>query len=280
MLQQTYRVSEVLVVADTLANLDLPDDDRIRVIRVGPGAGGNVARQTGVEQARFPIVGLLDDDDEWYEEKIQTQLEAVQSTGDLEGDWIATCRLDTRFSDDTRVVWPDAPIEKTESLPVYLFARKKFRGGHGLIQSSTLLFPRDLAIRVPFDAALPFHQDIGWLMDVYGNNPSTRIVQPWMPLMVFHIAGGSLSRSITVDGSVDWAVKHLGKINNRLVGDFILTQTMNVARQHGSPREAFRVIRLGMSRGRPSGKALVHAAFVTAETSFKLPRSKPRQVGA
>jgi glycosyltransferase involved in cell wall biosynthesis len=266
-LRQSRQVLEVLVVADTTDEVVTPEDARVRVIRVGPGAGGNVARQRGVEEAAGEVVALLDDDDEWFPEKLRLQLRSV--IGAPRGLWISTCRLQATFEDGSTAIWPEAPIEAGETLPRYLFARKKLRGGHGLIQSSTLVFPTSLARRIPFDAKLPFHQDIGWLMDVVNSEPAVLIDQVWEPLVVFNIRGGSLSRSITIDGSITWAVDHLGPIDRKLVGDFILTQTMNVARQQISTPRAIHTFKMGNRVGSPSILAEIHALSVIAETLIR-----------
>jgi len=49
-LDQDYPVHEIVVCLDAMLDVEpqLPDDRRIRVLRVGPGAGGNVARQEGI----------------------------------------------------------------------------------------------------------------------------------------------------------------------------------------------------------------------------------------
>ena len=78
-LSQDYDLHEVIVVADTLKHVEIPADPRIRMVRIGPGAGGNAARQRGILEATGDLVALLDDDDEWTSTKLTEQLDLVNT---------------------------------------------------------------------------------------------------------------------------------------------------------------------------------------------------------
>lgn len=81
--RQTYRHLEILVIDDGSAD-DIGSvvaairDDRIRYIRHETNKGLPAGRNTGIRAARGYYIAFLDDDDEWREDKIEKQLEAIR----------------------------------------------------------------------------------------------------------------------------------------------------------------------------------------------------------
>lgn len=264
-LNQTVPVYEVLVVADTDEEFQLPNDPRVRLLRVGPFAGGNTARQTGIEDAQGDVIGLLDDDDEWHPDKIEKQLDLVSDRSTE--NWIATSRVLMKRATET-LVQPTEPLKPNQNLLHYMFRKTSPRAGHGFIQASTLLFPRSLALEVPFDRSLRFHQDISWLVDVFALHPQIAVVQAWEPLVTYNSTVGSVSKKIDPTGSISWARKRL-KSDRRTEGDFILTQSLGFARRNGSIRSMFSVIITGLRVSRPSLSAVAYALGATAKAAVR-----------
>lgn len=85
-LAQTVHDLEVIVVDDHSSD-DTPDvlaglaaaDQRVRVVRLGPGEGGSAARarNAGLDAAVSPVVAFLDDDDAWLPTKLDRQLQVL-----------------------------------------------------------------------------------------------------------------------------------------------------------------------------------------------------------
>jgi glycosyltransferase involved in cell wall biosynthesis len=265
-LAQTEPVLEILVVADTAEQFPLPDDPRVRLLRVGPFAGGNTARQAGVDAATGDVIGLLDDDDEWLPTRVEKQLDLVALTSAPV--WIATSRVLMRRSESETLVQPNHPIAPGANLLHYMFRKSSPRAGHGFIQASTLLFPRGLAKEVPFDRSLKFHQDISWLVDVVAAHPDVLVLQVWEPLVTYYSTEGSVSKKIDPAGSIAWARKRL-RSDRRTMGDFILTQSLGFARRSGSTGSMLRVIGVGVVRARPSVSAVVYALGATAKAALR-----------
>ncbi|WP_416398796.1 glycosyltransferase family 2 protein [Allohahella sp. A8] len=78
-LQQTFDDFEVLVVDD--CSKDDPasvvaalQDTRLRYLRQPENKGVAAARNRGLREARAPLVAFLDDDDEWFPEKLDLQV--------------------------------------------------------------------------------------------------------------------------------------------------------------------------------------------------------------
>lgn len=78
-LNQTYPNLELLVVDDCskddslqLIQQKAQSDDRIRVIALEHNAGVANARNVGIKEAKGEFIALLDNDDLWTEDKLET----------------------------------------------------------------------------------------------------------------------------------------------------------------------------------------------------------------
>jgi len=262
-LNQSQPVLEIIVVADTADDFTLPEDARIRVLRVGPRAGGNTARFAGVQASRGDLIALLDDDDEWIPTKIEDQLAAIGEQPDAA--WIATSRVLMRRPGGETLVQPSRPMSPGDDLLHYMFRKTSPRAGHGFIQASTLMFPRSMALDVPFDRSLAFHQDISWLIDAYAQFPELRIVQVWEPLTIYNSTDGSVSKRIDPAESVAWATGRLAH-DPRTLGDFILTQSLGFARRSGELSSMLSTINAGVREGRPGLSAVFYSLVATLKT--------------
>jgi glycosyltransferase involved in cell wall biosynthesis len=77
-LDQTFQDLEVIVVDDASTELVvLPDDPRLRVIRLSTARGGAGARNVGTEAAQGRWITYLDDDDRLLPHMVATSLEAL-----------------------------------------------------------------------------------------------------------------------------------------------------------------------------------------------------------
>ena len=258
-LAQTVAV-DVVVAADTADELDLPGDARVRVLRVGPRAGGNVARMAGIRAAAGELVALLDDDDRWRPDKLERQLETVGNPPDDR--WLASCL--THEEADGRV-WPRRLHRAGEPLADYLFAKHAVRGGQGALRTSTLLFPRSLALRHPWEESLRYHQDSAWLVGLDALRPRVRVHQVPEALAELGVGRGSVSRGISGDQSLAWARSHLADAAPRTRADFLLTVSYYYACRRGDVRSALRVLRTAVDWGRPSQFGLTAIATVPAK---------------
>jgi glycosyltransferase involved in cell wall biosynthesis len=85
-LGQTLSDIEVLVVDDASegASADVVagfQDARLRLLRHGVSQGASAARNTGIRASAGEYVAFLDDDDEWYPEKLEKQLRVFRRGG-------------------------------------------------------------------------------------------------------------------------------------------------------------------------------------------------------
>ena len=167
-LRQTWSNLEVIVVVDgpdreTAAAVETIVDRRVRLILLPESCGGSEARNAGVRIARGEWIAFLDDDDEWLPEKIECQMRAAHAMPD----WfpVISCRLIAQSPSTSRIL-PPQPYQSQQPLADFLFCRTSLRDPGGVMQTSTLLAPRDLLLAVPFRKNLPLHQDWDWLIRV------------------------------------------------------------------------------------------------------------------
>ncbi|MBR3836883.1 MAG: glycosyltransferase family 2 protein [Clostridia bacterium] len=87
---QTWKDLEIVVVSDgsedntkEVVNELAKDDARIRFIEYFPAKGGNIARNTGIENASGEFVAFLDDDDEFMPEKLEKQMAVMESDPEI-----------------------------------------------------------------------------------------------------------------------------------------------------------------------------------------------------
>ena len=83
-LLQTERDLEIIVVDDAstdetseLLNEFVKTDARIKVIKNKAALGGGGARTAGIFASKGKWVAFLDDDDEWFKNKLSLQLEKI-----------------------------------------------------------------------------------------------------------------------------------------------------------------------------------------------------------
>lgn len=87
---QTWTDLEIVVVSDgseddtkSVVEALAKDDARIKFIEYFPAKGGNVARNTGIENASGEYVAFLDDDDEFMPDKLEKQLAVMESDPEI-----------------------------------------------------------------------------------------------------------------------------------------------------------------------------------------------------
>lgn len=260
-LNQTHPVLEVLIVNDGIDAIEKSNkiflDPKVKIINVGPRAGGNVARQTGIEAAHGRIIALLDDDDVWTADRLKLQMNYLNSCSDIAAteNWVISSRIVLASGE----VHPARVIEDDENVDQYLFTLRRIRRGQGALHTSTLLFPKSLAIRVPFDTELKFHQDIDWLIRTMRiERPEFLQIEAATALTGDTI--GSVAKKIPWQGSFEWAVNTLG-YDKRILGDFLFTVTCSYALRDGKC-EWFKATTQALRISRPSFRALALSSLM------------------
>src|SRR5258705_10332336 len=84
-LNQTFQDFEIVVVDDSSQDhtrevVNSLDDKRIKYIRHERNKGVAAARNTGVSNAKGDYIAFLDDDDEWFPEKLKKQCAVLEAS--------------------------------------------------------------------------------------------------------------------------------------------------------------------------------------------------------
>lgn len=248
-LHQTSPPKEVVVVLDRDCEPDLPASPAVRVVRTSGRVGPSRAKQIGVESASGNIIALLDDDDAWRLDKLQIQLAAIPP----DDEWLISSRFLIHVEGHEPALGPRKLITPHEPIAPYLFEFRSPRA-FNMITTPSMLFPRELALKVPLSvAAGSVHDDPTWLIQLRRTFPNLPIIQVPEPLVDITWSSVSVSRS-GVDRSRDliaWGVRELESESKRVRGDYLLTSPVGSALGAGSLRGIANSIVAAVRFGRP-----------------------------
>jgi glycosyltransferase involved in cell wall biosynthesis len=259
-LRQTWSHLEVLVVVDgpdpdTERRLALMADPRLRTIVLPQRSGGSAARNAGVEAARGEWIAFLDDDDEWRSDKIERQMgEALRSSA-----WfpVVSCRVIAQSPSAARVL-PRRVYDQRESVADYLFCRRSLLDPGGLIQTSTLLAPRDLLLAIPFQNALRMHQDWDWILRATSHEGVTLSMLA-QPLTTWRVNDerDSVGRAPDWQFSLAWIRGMKPLISPRVFASFVAIQcAWRAERSRAGLLPRLRVLRAMVFEGAPTMRIL------------------------
>lgn len=113
-LNQTYQDFEIIVVDDASTEsveslIESISDPRIRLVQHSENLGEAASRNTALQDTRGKYVAFLDDDDEWFPEKLSKQVKILESAGD---EVAATYTAFLWFS------WPEQKLVGSRCAPV------------------------------------------------------------------------------------------------------------------------------------------------------------------
>ena len=156
-MEQTRKPDEILIVDDG-SDIPVQIDAGVgaRIIRHDQNMGLAAARNTGIKNAQYPFIALLDSDDRWEPEKLAAQHALMLEAGpEIFG-------IFTQFRRIGRAVRAGV-VGMPEIDDWYRFFLMGIRSGPG----STLMFRRDAALACePYDVRMRRYEDWDWLLNV------------------------------------------------------------------------------------------------------------------
>ncbi|NLP84329.1 glycosyltransferase family 2 protein [Microbacterium sp. CFH 90308] len=226
---------QVVVVNDSLDEQALTGLDTDVALWTGGRRRGGYARNVGVAASAGRYVAFLDDDDEWLPSKLRLQLKTLESIGDPRLYVVSGRHAHVKHTGSSpskagpaRLIAPNEPIDE------YLFRNRQPNVRRSSMYTSTLMCPRELALRVPWREDLPRHQDWDWLVRL-GESGDVAFIQ--VPEVVVRIQTGSsqsISASSDWQSSLSWARQALR--DDRVFVDFAAAQTLRYALNARSSR--------------------------------------------
>jgi glycosyltransferase involved in cell wall biosynthesis len=260
-LTQTFSDLEAIVVIDgpdpaTSEALSQFTDPRLRVISLPENVGGSEARNIGARLANGVWIALLDDDDEWFPEKLEKQIRAARQQV---GKYVLITSLYVDRMTNGDLVRPRKFLRAGQAISDYLWSEPSpFGGIEGFPQTSTWLLSRDLIIDVPFTKGLRCLQDLDWL--VRGLSiPGVGIDLVKEPLVLFYNEDTRerITRKIDWRFSYDWAMSNQALFTPKALSFFLIIYCLNpAARQKTSWRELLSIYKDASTYGNLTLKAI------------------------
>lgn len=231
-IEQTYRDFEIIVVIDgpdanSLAALGAIEEARLKIVDLQESVGGSEARNVGVRAAVGDWIALLDDDDEWFPEKLQEQMECARSFGEREV-IIASQYIDR--NDTTDMVRPKVFPKKGEPISEYLFCTVSLlHPRQGFVQTSTFFARRSLFLEIPFTKGLKRNQETDWLLRAVPRT-GTEVVILKKVLAIFHNEGKTqrIGSSTDWEYTFQWAVSNKDLFTPRALAVFFSTVCLGI----------------------------------------------------
>ena len=182
-LSQTYSNLEIVVVIDgidtaTVETLEALNELRVRIVALAENVGGSEARNIGVREASGEWIALLDDDDEWLPQKIERQMEKIQSEN-REILFSATQYIDKKG--ERVIIFPAFFPAPSQPISEYVFCGISWFGRREtFMQTSTWMGRRSFFIAHPFTPGLKRNQDSDWLLRAFrdGVDKATFVLEP------------------------------------------------------------------------------------------------------
>jgi len=278
-LAQDFEDFEIVVVIDgpdreTAETLRQFRDERLHVVHLAERVGGSEARNIGVRFSRGEWIAFLDDDDEWFRDKLEKQWKLGISV--MSRYAIVSSRFIER-SDAVERVLPRRMPEEGEAFSEYLFARRGWHSGEGFLQTSTWLVSRALMVKVPFTRGLKRCQDLDWLLHATALPEVEVRVVPEI-LAVFHHddSRSRVSRSPDWRFLYSWALTNKRYLTPKAFSFFLATFCVpSAAKQREGAASFLFLLRACVMNGSANGKCLL--LFLIC---WWMPESRRRQMRA
>jgi glycosyltransferase involved in cell wall biosynthesis len=260
-LAQGFEDFEIVVVIDgpdrgTGEMLRLFRDERLHVVHLGETVGGSEARNIGVRFARGRWIAFLDDDDEWYADKLEKQWTLGIS---MAGRYAFVGSQFLEYTGDAERVLPRRMPEKGELFSEYLFVRRGWQSGEGFLQTSTWFVSRALMLKVPFTRNLKRCQDLDWLLHATALPEVEVCVVPEI-LAIFHHDESRFRVSRTSDWRFlySWALTNKRYLTPRAFSFFLATFCVPSAANEREGAASFLfLLRSCLTHGSANGKCLL-----------------------
>lgn len=278
-LAQTHADLEVVVVVDgpdpvTVEALARVADDRLRVIELPVSGKAPNARNQGVRHARGRWTALLDDDDEWLPNKIETQL--ALAAGATKASPIVATRMISR-SPRADTVMPRRLPAPGEPLSEYLTVRHGLFYGDGFIQTSTIMAPTELLRRLPFTVGLRRQQELDWTLRAIRHD-DVELLYAEEPLVLWHQDEDRerISLETPWEEQLEWLRHNRELFTPRAYAAF----TMSVLSSMAAPTRSGKVFRELLDEARDHGRpgAIDYVTFLQIWTLPPALRSRLRDM--
>ncbi len=225
--KQTYKNLEIIVVDDASSDntaevIKAIDEPRIKYVVHEKNGGSDKARNTGVEAASGDYVAFLDSDDVWLPNKIELQVAAIKNASAPEKTVVFTQIKNDKGNGNEVIIQPNRGKKETETLADYLFIYK------ALIQTSTVMLSRQMALATPFRPGLSPHEDLDVFLRLEAAGAKYIMID--RPLSIWHndIRSNRLTKMRDYRRSLNWIMQYKSSISPRAIKGFLVTEVASV----------------------------------------------------
>lgn len=251
---QTLRPLEVIVAVDR-ADEYLPPAladlrDQIRPVWTG-GIGPSGARMRAASEARGELIAFLDDDDVWFQTKLERQLAAWPTSAARRFTLMGSRFILCSPSGESCGTCPSRLFVPGQRMPAYLFRRTQIRYRETALHPSTMICDRGLLHEEPWDDRVRLHEDWDWLLRVASRGDTEIMMMPDALTKVSIGNPRSLSHAADWWQSRAWLQARADQLSKREIGDFLLCYPAVLAFRAGNYRGAFGTAGYALAKGRP-----------------------------
>jgi glycosyltransferase involved in cell wall biosynthesis len=185
-----------------------------------PYSGVSMARQLGIERASTELIGILDDDDYWSQDKIFKQLDLIRQHDNLKNVFIFGRSVLEYEDGSVKAVVPIKRVGDQQSLADYFFSRIAIRNSTKTCSSSSYLFSRQLALDEPFKSNLVADEDTDFILRI-SNRCKVFYCHEILVNSTYRDTGGSgLSHSTrNIDEWFDWLRSLSGVVEKKFLSN-------------------------------------------------------------
>lgn len=241
-LAQSYPLKEIIVVLNGQENFrslidSFPQDNRLKFIHL-ENTGVSEARNTGINAASSEFVAFLDDDDFWYPNKIEIQLE----NNSIQDADILSCRA--KFEGRSNKIKPKYLLGNQDLL-LKIYGQKLPSSRNYGIPTPSAIVRTQLARRFPFDESLSEREDLWFFHTLLMNG--ARISQ--IPDVLLTINSRKLvgDRNVTLESDLEWFSK-LESVEKNLGWKFLLSVGIRNRLVARKPLSALKLLFLSLQR--------------------------------
>lgn len=233
-LSQSFASFELVVVDDgstdgTEENMAGLKDPRVRYIRQ-ENSGAARARNRGAQASAGRYIAFLDSDDEFLPRKLElfhAAITAAEQEDAQLGNLVWYSPLYFHRGVGNQAVKPSRAIQPGERVGDYLFVNG------GMMQTSTLVIPRDLFLQVGFNQGLRSLQDLDLCLRLEGAGASFRMLETPLSVWYDDFREGRVSYATTAEQVVNWANAQRELLSERAYYGFLVRHLLPLsARKH------------------------------------------------